>query len=332
MTFEEKMRTLTAEGKYDFLHSNPLLGNNIAILGVGGSYAYGTDIDESDIDLRGCAMETPERIISGDPFERFDDEDTDTVIYGTRKFITLLSKSSPNIMEILGYEKYLIVSEAGQRILDNKELFMSKDVYRTFGGYTSGLVHSLEKYNSDSYEFAEAESRLTEYMEHIGNDMGLSFSVDGQPHTAGGDFLADRIRVSGTLTGIPFNVLCDTVDELRNTVKGFDQEHHKNKRAARRGKLGKHMSHLLRLYMMGAEILGEGKITVYRDKERELLRDVRLGKYQDENGAMKREFFEIASSYEENLRSAYLRSELPPYVDDKKIEKFLVNLYKDFTF
>ena len=35
---------------YDFLRTNPHLGKNIILLGLGGSYAYGTNTENSDLD------------------------------------------------------------------------------------------------------------------------------------------------------------------------------------------------------------------------------------------------------------------------------------------
>ncbi|MBR3461413.1 MAG: nucleotidyltransferase domain-containing protein, partial [Clostridiales bacterium] len=42
--------------KYDFLRTDPRLGKNIILLGVSGSYGYGTNREGSDIDLRGIAL------------------------------------------------------------------------------------------------------------------------------------------------------------------------------------------------------------------------------------------------------------------------------------
>lgn len=42
--------------EYDFLKTDPHLGNHIILLGLGGSHAYGTNIETSDLDIRGCAV------------------------------------------------------------------------------------------------------------------------------------------------------------------------------------------------------------------------------------------------------------------------------------
>ena len=52
MAYEFIKEALNTE-EYSFLHTNPHLGDNIILLGLGGSYAYGTNNETSDIDIRG---------------------------------------------------------------------------------------------------------------------------------------------------------------------------------------------------------------------------------------------------------------------------------------
>ena len=55
MKLDEIKKSLeTAE--YDFLRTNEHLGRNIILLGLGGSHAYGTETETSDLDIRGCAL------------------------------------------------------------------------------------------------------------------------------------------------------------------------------------------------------------------------------------------------------------------------------------
>ena len=47
--------------EYNFLWNNDKLNDNIILLTLGGSHAYGTSLDSkiSDIDARGIALNTP---------------------------------------------------------------------------------------------------------------------------------------------------------------------------------------------------------------------------------------------------------------------------------
>ena len=49
---------------YEFLRDNENLGNNILLLGLSGSYAYGTNFDASDIDIRGVATNSNDNILT----------------------------------------------------------------------------------------------------------------------------------------------------------------------------------------------------------------------------------------------------------------------------
>ena len=66
--------------EYGFLKEHPRLGKRIILLGVGGSYAYGTDNKNSDIDFRGITLNLPSDLLGLTQFEQFEDRDTDTVI------------------------------------------------------------------------------------------------------------------------------------------------------------------------------------------------------------------------------------------------------------
>lgn len=96
--FKELLKT----PQYDFLKTNTHLGNNIILLGLGGSHAYGTNVEGSDIDVRGIALNSKEEILGGANFEQVTNEATDTVIYSIKKIFQLLSNCNPNTIEILG--------------------------------------------------------------------------------------------------------------------------------------------------------------------------------------------------------------------------------------
>lgn len=55
MTREELLRIIHSE-PYDFLRTNPHLGKHLMFLTIGGSHAYGTNVEGSDVDIRGVAL------------------------------------------------------------------------------------------------------------------------------------------------------------------------------------------------------------------------------------------------------------------------------------
>ena len=56
--------------EYDFLRNDIHLGNNIILLTLGGSYAYGLENENSDLDIRGIAIENKNEIIGLKKFEQ----------------------------------------------------------------------------------------------------------------------------------------------------------------------------------------------------------------------------------------------------------------------
>ena len=132
-------------------------------MGLGGSYAYGTSNDNSDIDFRGITLNLPSDLIGLTEFEQYEDDGTDTVIYSFNKMIKLLLECNPNTCELLGLEdeQYLIKSSLGQELLDHKQLFLSKRAIKSFGGYASSQLRRLQNAIArDSMPQSEREQHI----------------------------------------------------------------------------------------------------------------------------------------------------------------------------
>lgn len=108
---------------YDFLRTDPHLGENIMFLTLGGSHAYGTNVEGSDVDVRGCAMNSPQDILGFSNFEQRVDTGTDTTIFGFNKLVSLLLSCNPNTIELLGNkpDQYFYITPAGQMLIENKK-------------------------------------------------------------------------------------------------------------------------------------------------------------------------------------------------------------------
>ena len=56
LTEQHLTEQLLAQPQYGFLKTDPHLGKHIILLGLAGSYAYGTNQENSDIDVRGVTL------------------------------------------------------------------------------------------------------------------------------------------------------------------------------------------------------------------------------------------------------------------------------------
>jgi len=151
------MKNLLDKSEYDFIRTNPDL-SNIIYLVLSGSNAYGTSVEGSDYDLRGVLIEPPQYIYGLQQFEQFEDLASDTVIYSLKKFVSLLSKANPNVLELLGVDDdcIILINEQGKEIKRNANLFLSKRVIHSFGNYAIAQLRRLQNaLCHDSYTDAE---------------------------------------------------------------------------------------------------------------------------------------------------------------------------------
>lgn len=78
MTIEEVKDYINSSTEYDFLRDYP---HKIAFLTLGGSYAYGTNTEDSDIDLRGVFLSDKREILLNNSMKLVDTrKDTDTTM------------------------------------------------------------------------------------------------------------------------------------------------------------------------------------------------------------------------------------------------------------
>lgn len=332
MNLQEIKQTLHSP-QYSFLSTNEHLNSNIILLGLGGSHAYGTNIETSDLDIRGIALNRKEEILTNENFEQFVNEETDTTIYSFNKIISLLTNCNPNTIEMLGLkpEHYLYLSPIGQELLNNKHLFLSKRAIHSFGGYANQQLYRLNQKAVHKLSQSELEEHILktlEFMKHDFTTKYSSFSEDSinlyidkavQP-----DYDTE-IFMDIKLTHYPLRDYKSMWSELHNTVKSYSKIGKRNEHALTHGKIAKHMMHLIRLYMMCLDILEKEEIITYRP-EHDLLMDIRNGKYLDSNDQPTSEFFEMVNEYEKRLDYAKQNTSLSDNPDYKGIKEFVMNV------
>lgn len=326
----EQFQNKINSSEYDFLREKPL-GNNIILLGLGGSYAYGTNNENSDLDIRGVATHNAEDILTRKGFEQVVNEATDTTIYSLEKIVNLLSNCNPNTIEILGLEpwQYLYTSYIGQELIKNKDMFLSKKAVHSFGGYATAqlrrlsnkAVRTVEQEQREKHILASIENARYSYPNKYFNypEDSIRLYID----KAIQEDYDTEIFMDVNLKHYPLRDYKSMWSEMQNIVKDYSKIGRRNSKAIEHDKLGKHMMHLIRLYLMCFDILEDGKIITYRKKDHDFLMDIRNGKYLDENKQPTKEFYDIVDEMENKLDYLKDHSPLPDNPDYKRINDFL---------
>ena len=163
------------------------LAQHTHLLCIGGSRAYGTHTDASDIDVKGVAI-PPARTYFGvlDPFEQADRAEEIAVfdsvltahertvtartklegsVYEARKFIGLAMGANPNILDVLFCrdEEVRVCTPVGRRLRDARELFVSAACRHTYAGYAASQLGRIERHYRWHHDGPEGPPNRADY-------------------------------------------------------------------------------------------------------------------------------------------------------------------------
>ena len=128
------------------------------------------------------------------------------------------------------------------------------------------------------------------------------------------------------LTHYPLRDYKSMWSDMKTIVSEYSKIGHRNKNAIANDRLGKHMMHLVRLYLMCLDILEKEEINTYRDKDRDFLMEIRNGKFLDKNSHPVPEFYDMVNEYEKRLSYAAENTSLPENPNYEAINEFLMNV------
>jgi uncharacterized protein len=187
----------------DILAANPGLGDWSILTGYRGSIAHNmyvpnsspTSIDDKDV-MAICVPPIEyyyglREYGSRGTKEIFKNE-WDIVIYEFKKFISLLKRGNPNVLSMLWLQKnhYLHLSEEGQFLIDNRELFVGKHVFHSFSGYAHAQFYKMTHMAFKGY-MGEKRKQLVEQFGYDTKNaahlirllkMCIEFLCDGELH------------------------------------------------------------------------------------------------------------------------------------------------------
>lgn len=265
--------------EYEFLKTNEHLGKNIILLGLAGSYSYGTNNEQSDIDVRGIALNRRSDLIGMTEFEQYVDSGTDTTVYSFRKMIHLLLNCNPNTIELLGLrpEHYLYLNDDGRELIGNARMFLSKRAIQSFGGYADAQLRRLQNALArDTYPQSEKEKHIFNSVKNAMHDFqrkyasfesgSLKLYIDQAVHPE----LETEIFLDAQLKHYPLRDYRNMLTEMNNIIRDYDKLGKRNRKKDDMH-LNKHAMHLIRLFMMAVDILTEGVIRTYREDRKSVV-------------------------------------------------------------
>jgi hypothetical protein len=292
---------------------------------IGGSHAYGTNVEDSDIDYRGVFIAPLQYYfklyVGNQPdgsiklgVETVHETGNDSELQELKKFLKLAADNNPNVIEALWVEKNIIYeNDIWKKIRDHRDLFLSKKAKWTFSGYSVAQLRRIKTHRNYILNPPKKHPEREDYGLPV--DCKMPKELQGSILTISDDWFSDEMRE------VARKEKQYTID-MNAWVAYQDWRKNRNpKRQITEDKFGfdaKHALHLVRLINMAKEILTDCKMTVYRP-DRELLIDIRNGKWSYE------QLEKYAEESEKELEKLYETSKLRNTADYIGIE----NLYQE---
>lgn len=141
------------------------LHDNTIYVTLHGSQAYGLANDFSDVDVKGIVV--PPKDVEYNLYHRFEQAENnpqleeslgylknpknpkfESTVYSLRKFFLLAAEVNPNIIELLFTDPkhHFMVKSPMDKLLENRELFLSNKARYTFSGYAIAQAKKIERH------------------------------------------------------------------------------------------------------------------------------------------------------------------------------------------
>lgn len=139
---------------------------------VSGSRAYGLHTPQSDTDMKGVFL-LPKQVYYGLEYsEQVNNDTNDEVYYELKRFVDLLVKNNPNILELLNTPEDCIKYRHPIMDLLKPELFLSKLCKQTFAGYAQSQIKKAKGLNKKIVNPVDKERKSVVDFCHVMHEQG----------------------------------------------------------------------------------------------------------------------------------------------------------------
>lgn len=121
--------------------------NHLLFECITGSRAYNLDLPTSDTDLKGVYVLPKEMYYGLDYIPQISNETNDEVYYELKRYLELLYKNNPNLLEMLSVPPQCILYKHPLFDLIQPQLFISKLCKDTFAGYATTQIRKARGLN-----------------------------------------------------------------------------------------------------------------------------------------------------------------------------------------
>lgn len=129
---------------FNSLHNN---SQHFLLRCISGSKAYGTNMAHSDTDIKGVFILPQHKFYGLTYTEQVSDEKNDIVYYEIKRFVELLLKNNPNILELLASPEDCILYRHPSVLRLKPEFFVSKLCQNTFAQYAFSQIKKAQGLN-----------------------------------------------------------------------------------------------------------------------------------------------------------------------------------------
>ncbi len=126
---------------------------------VSGSKAYGLDTPQSDTDLKGVYYLPKEQFYGLEYMPQISNESNDEVYYELGRYVELLSKNNPNLLEMLATPQESILYKHPLMEKLTLNLFLSQLCKDTFAGYAISQIRKARGYKKKIVNPMEKERK-----------------------------------------------------------------------------------------------------------------------------------------------------------------------------